>query len=64
MSVEEKRIAIKAFIKRVEFDGDENFNVFMNGDEDVSLEEIFSNEAQKEPLREDSERDTDAFPRS
>ncbi len=36
MSLEEKRAALRVFVKRIEWDG-ENVNVYLSGDEDLSL---------------------------
>ena len=36
MSIEEKRAALRVFVKRIEWDG-ENVNVYLSGDEDLSL---------------------------
>ena len=36
MSLEEKRVALRIFVKRIEWDG-ENINVYLSGDEDLSL---------------------------
>lgn len=36
MSIEEKRAALRVFVKRIEWDG-ENINVYLSGDEDLSL---------------------------
>lgn len=36
MSLEEKRAALRIFVKRIEWDG-ENVNVYLSGDEDLSL---------------------------
>lgn len=36
MSLEEKRAALRIFVKRIEWDG-ENINVYLSGDEDLSL---------------------------
>lgn len=54
MTVEQKRVALKTFIKRIEFDG-ENVQVYMNTDEEFEInhEEVSANV--KEPKRADSE---------
>ncbi len=54
MTVEQKRVALKTFIKRIEFDG-ENVQVYMNTDEEFEInhEEVSANV--KEPKRVDSE---------
>lgn len=54
MTVEQKRVALRTFIKRIEFDG-EDVQVYMNVDEefDINHEEVSANV--KEPLGVDSE---------
>ena len=54
MSIEQKRVALRTFIKRIEFDG-EDVQVYMNTDEEfeINQEEVSANA--KEPLRADSE---------
>lgn len=54
MSIEQKRVALRTFIKRIEFDG-EDVQVYMNTDEEFEInhEEVSANA--KEPLRVDSE---------
>lgn len=61
MTIEQKRVALRTFIKRIEFDG-ENIQVYMNVDEDFDLnhEQVSANF--KEPLGVDCKRDTHVFP--
>lgn len=60
MTVEQKRVALRTFIKRIEFDG-EDVQVYMNTDEefDINHEEVSAN--LKKPLGVDSEWNIDAF---
>ena len=54
MSIEQKRVALRTFIKRIEFDG-ENVQVYMNVDEEFNINHEQISENVKEPQRADSE---------
>ncbi len=54
MSIEEKRAALRVFVKRIEWDG-ENVHLYLFGDEETTI-------TPAKTQREDSKRDPDVFP--
>ena len=54
MSIEQKRVALRTFIKRIEFDG-EDVQVYMNTDEEFEINHKEASANVKEPLQVDSE---------
>ena len=66
-TIEEKRAAIKAFVRKIIWDGQQVHMYLFNNDEEIDLSALLCDSnfvKNDEPLCEHSERDPDAFPRA